>query len=142
MNRLKLWVGILLLLVLGALVGSLITGMLVKQRVIHFREWKPGAKRAYFVNRLARDLNLTEEQRIKIEEIMGRTHEKLRELREKHRPEFEKIREESFEQMKKELNEEQKQKLDEISQRFQKRFKKGRRFSPPPLPQGNSNRLK
>lgn len=133
MNRLKLWVGILLLLVLGALVGSLITGMLVKQRIVHFREGRPGAKRAYFVNKLARDLNLTEAQRIKIEEIMGQTHEKLSELRKKHRPEFEKIREESFKQIKKELNEEQKQKLDELSQRFRKRFKKGRR-PPPPLP--------
>lgn len=133
MNRLKLWVGIFLLLVLGALVGSLITGMLVKQRIVHFREGRPGAKRAYFVNKLARDLNLTEAQRIKIEEIMGQTHEKLSELREKHRPEFEKIREESFKQIKKELNEEQKQKLDELSQRFRKRFKKGRR-PPPPLP--------
>jgi Spy/CpxP family protein refolding chaperone len=136
MNRLKLWVGIILLLVLGALAGSLVTGVLVKKRIVHFREGKPGDRKAFFLNKLTRELDLTEEQRIKIGEIMDKTHEKLEELRDKHHPEFKKIREESFELMRKELNEEQKQKLDELRKKFRKRFKKGRRPPPPPPGEG------
>ena len=122
----------MLIFVLGGLGGSLVTGMLVKQRIIHFREGRTGERRAYFVDKLTRDLNLTEEQRIKIEDIMIQTHKELAELREKHRPEFEKIKKESIELMKKELNEEQSQKLDEIVQRFRERRQKGRRPPPPP----------
>jgi hypothetical protein len=132
MNRLKLWVSVFLIFILGGLAGSLVTGMLVKQRIIHFREGRPGERRAFFVHKLARDLNLTEAQRVKIENIVNQTHKELAELREKHRPEFEKIRKESLELMKKELNEEQRQKLDRIVQRFEKRLKNSRRLPTPP----------
>lgn len=135
MNRLKLWTGIILIFALGALAGSLVTGSLVKQRVVKFRERGPEKRKAFMIKKLNRELNLTEAQRVKIEQIIDQTHEKFFQLREKHRPEFRKIREQSFELMKKELNEEQKQKLDEIKQKFKKRFKKrGRSKRPPPPP--------
>lgn len=135
MSRLKLWSGIILIFVTGVLIGSLVTGSLVKHRIVKFRERGPEARKTFLLNKLARELNLTEKQRIKIEQIMDQTHEKLFQLREKHRPEFHQIREQSIELMKKELNEEQKQKLDEIRQKFKERFKKrGKRRVPPPPP--------
>ena len=137
MNRLKLWTGIILIFILGALAGSLATGSLVKNRIVKFRERGPEARKTFLIEKLNRELNLTETQQVKIKQIMDQTHEKLSQLREKHRPEFHKIREQSFELMKKELNEEQKQKLDEIRKKFKKRIKRfkkrgGPRMPPPP----------
>ena len=135
MNRVKLWTGILLIFVAGALAGSLVTGSLIKHRIVKFRERESGARKAFLMKKLTRDLNLTQTQQVKIAQIIDQTHEKLFQLREKERPEFHKITEQSFELMKKVLNEEQKQKLDEIRQRFKRRFRKhGRPGMPPPPP--------
>ena len=113
----KLICGVVLILLVGILIGSVGTWMLIRP---HHR---PGpmnfhARAAEAVERLSRDLDLTPGQRVAVRKIMERTSERLREHFIAHRPEMDKIMDESFNEIKAELNDSQKKKLDAVSERL------------------------
>lgn len=118
--RWKLISGLFLVFVLGILVGSLGTGFYVKHE-LYPRAKKPGAKKAFIMKKLSKELNLTPNQVSKIEPIVEQMIEKRRAYYGKVRPEMEKIMDQGFTQIKAELNQEQKKKLDELREKFRKR---------------------
>ena len=127
--RWKLISGLLLVFVLGILVGSAGTGFYIKHKFAAIRK-EPGAKKAFIMRRLSKKLNLTPNQKTKIEPIVEQMIEKRRAHYDKVRPEMEKIMDQGFAQIKAELNEQQKKKLDELREKFRKRrYKKETRRS-------------
>ena len=122
MKRWKLISGLLLVFVLGVLAGSFGTRVYLKDRFEHLRK-DPKARQAFIMRKLSKELELTQDQKIKVEKIVEQMGEKRREFFLKNRPEIKKIMDEGFAQIKKELNNEQQKKLDELREEFEKRRK-------------------
>ena len=122
MKRWKLISGLLLVFVLGVLAGSFGTRVYLKDRFEHLRK-DPKARQAFIMRKLSKELELTQDQKIKVEKIVEQMGEKRREFFLKNRPEIKKIMDEGFAQIKKELNNDQQKKLDVLREEFEKRRK-------------------
>jgi len=122
MKRWKLISGLLLVLVLGILAGAFGTRIYLKDRFAHLRK-DPKARQAFIMRKLSKELELTPDQKIKIEKIVEQLGEKRREFFLKNRPEIKKIMDEGFLQIKKELDNDQQKKLDVLREEFEKRRK-------------------
>jgi Spy/CpxP family protein refolding chaperone len=75
------------------------------------------------MRKLSKELELTPDQKTKIEKIVEQMGAKRREFFLKNRPEIKKIMDEGFLQIKKELNNDQQKKLDVLRAEFEKRRK-------------------
>jgi hypothetical protein len=117
MNKWKLISGIALVFILGALVGSIATGFYFKHRYPRLGDHRAG--KAFIMERLSKELNLTQDQKINIGKIIEQMEEKRREYFLRNWTEIEK----SIDQMKKELNNDQQKKLDALRENFEKRQK-------------------
>ena len=122
MKRWKLISGLLLVFVLGVLAGSFGTRVYLKDRFEHLRK-DPKARQAFIMRKLSKELELTPDQKIKVEKIVEQMGEKRREFFLKNRPEIKKIMDEGFAQIRKELNSDQQKKLDVLREEFEKRRK-------------------
>lgn len=118
MNRWKLIIGIALVFILGALAGSISTGAYLKHRYPS-RITDPKARKAFILNKFSRELNLTPEQKAKVENILEQIEEKRREYFLQTRPEIEAL----MDQIRKELNEDQQKKFDALREKFEQRRK-------------------
>jgi Spy/CpxP family protein refolding chaperone len=130
MNRLKLAAGVILILIVGVLAGSLGTGIYYKKRVERFESGGlPVSERVGMVlGRFSQDLKLTDEQRAEFEKIIKESQEELMTLGRSIFPEIEKINEKTFASMKEKLTDEQKNELEVLIQKMQdvrKRFENG-----------------
>ncbi len=128
MNVWKLVTGVVLVLLVGILVGSIGTWFLIR----HPRPPWPGDHRSRTteaVDRLSRELDLTKDQRAAVETIFTRMSSRLHEHFLQQRPEIDRIINDSFTEIKKELREDQKKKLDKVREKFMKQ-----RGGPPPGP--------
>ena len=131
MNRIKLVIGIILLLLLGAVAGSVGTGIYIRHRIEHIAPGKP-PKAHFLLRKLSRELDLTEAQQVEIRKILEESHTEISDLRRKFLPEIKEITDQSFALIKEKLNEEQKQKLDKLHGRL-KRWRKRGHFPAPPI---------
>lgn len=122
MKRWKLASGLLLVFVLGILAGAFGTRIYLKDRFAHLRK-DPKARQAFIMGKLSKELELTPDQKIKVEKIVEQVGAKRREFFLKNRPEIKKIMDEGFLQIKKELNNDQQKKLDVLREEFKKRRK-------------------
>ncbi len=122
MNRLKLATGIILIFALGVLTGVFGSGMYFKQRVEHFRESGPQTRKELLMKRLTRRLDLTPQQQEKVTVIFEEMREQLFNLRTKHKPDMERIREQGHARIKAILTAEQKIQFDEMTARLKKRM--------------------
>jgi hypothetical protein len=131
MNKIKLTMGIILLLLLGAIAGSVGTGIYIRHRIEHISPVNP-PKAHFLLRKLTRELDLTETQQVEVGKILEESHTELTALRRKFLPEIKEITDQSFASIKKKLNKEQKQKLDKLHGKL-KRWRKRGHFPPPPL---------
>jgi ATP-dependent Lon protease len=122
MKRWKLVSGLLLVFVLGILAGAFGARIYLKDRFAHLRK-DPKARQAFIMGKLSKELELTQDQKIKIGKIVEQMGAKRREFYLKNRPEIKRIMDEGFFQIKKELNNDQQKKLDELREKFEKRRK-------------------
>jgi hypothetical protein len=132
MNKLKLAAGVILLLIVGMLAGSLGTGIYYKKRVERFESGGPPVSERVriILGRFSEDLRLTDEQRTEFEKIIKESQEELMNLGRSIFPEIEKINEKTFASMKEKLTDEQKNELEILIQKMQdvrKRFENGQR---------------
>jgi actin-related protein len=118
--RWKLISGLLLVFVLGILAGSLGTEFYLKHRLAPLMK-DPRAKKAFIMNKLSKELNLSSDQKSKIEPIVEQMLEKRREYYLKNRPQVKTIFDQGFAQISEELNEDQKKKLDGLREKFRRR---------------------
>jgi ATP-dependent Lon protease len=122
MKRWKLVSGLLLVFVLGILAGAFGARIYLKDRFAHLRK-DPKARQAFIMGKLSKELELTQDQKIKIGKIVEQMGAKRREFYLKNRPEIKKIMDEGFLQIKKELDNDQQKKLDVLREKFEKRRK-------------------
>jgi len=118
MTRWKLIIGIALVFILGALAGSIGTGYYFKHRYPP-RITDPKARTAFIMEKLSKELSLTQDQKVKIGEIVGQIEEKRRDYFIKRQVEIEKL----VDQIRKELNSDQQKKYDALREKFEKRKK-------------------
>ena len=118
--RWKLILGLLLVFVLGILAGSVGTGLYLKHRLAPLIK-EPRARKTFIMKRLSKELNLTPDQKTKIDPIVEQMIEKRREYYLKNRPEIKTIMDQGFAQIREELNEDQKKKLDGLREKFHRR---------------------
>jgi Spy/CpxP family protein refolding chaperone len=88
-KNVKAIAGILLVFVLGAVSGSLITHMVLQARFEAFMHGGPGVREEQIVKRLSRELSLDSGQQEQIRGIVHETHAAIREMRGQMRPRVE-----------------------------------------------------
>ncbi len=86
------------------------------------------------VDRMRRDLNLSDNQVQQLRQIMDETDAKFKELRKQSSPAFDNIRHEMRDRIRRILTPEQVVKFDEIVRRHEAREGRGRMGPPPPPP--------
>jgi len=138
MQKWKIIAGLLLVFVLGALTGALGTGMVLKRHHPFFSH-QPEDRKAFIMKRLSRKLDLSAEQKVRIEAIIDRvqaeTFQKMREGRRFMREHLEK----GFAEIRKELTPEQQRRFDEMkAEREQRRKERGERFHGPWRPEDDT----
>lgn len=124
MKKLKVFIGIILILILGMLVGMLGTGFFIKHRIGRFIGGEGPLPPIRLLERLSGKLDLSKPQQIEIDKILKQAHTQLIEFRRGYRPEFEKIFNDTIEQIKQKLDNRQKQKLEKLTESIKQRFRK------------------
>lgn len=125
MKRWKLIGGIGLVFVVGVLVGS------IGSRFYHNylqQTWKdPAARTSFFLEKLSRELRLSEDQRKKIKPVIDELDRKREAVNAERRAEIREILNDGFSRMEEWLDTGQKQKLEEMKVRFDERMRKRKR---------------
>lgn len=106
-TRLKVWLVLLVVFVLGSITGAALTG-LYRSRAGSGRERNGNAR----FERLRKDLSLTDEQTKAVSAILDETRNEYRALRSELRPRFEEPRQKARKKIRALLNQEQQQKFD------------------------------
>jgi len=137
MNKFKLLIGILLVFVLGVLAGSFGMGMFIQHRFEKFVFDGPGPGRPhhppmmrFVMRKLDRELELTNDQRHKIEEMMNQTFEEIHSIMRERHPEMEELVQANLERIKGILNLEQKEKMEglKLFEKMKERFHRKHTF--------------
>ncbi len=89
MKPVKPVLGIILVFILGATSGSLVTFLLSQSRIESFMKGGPQAKEEHLVKRLTKQLSLDDQQHEQVKAIIHETHEDIRQIRLKIRPQIE-----------------------------------------------------
>ena len=129
MKKWRLITGVILVFILGLLVGSVGTQVYHRQWSERFKK-APEARRAIFMNRLTKELRLTEDQQRQVEVIIKEADEKRKALFQKQRGAIRETIDESFTLIKQKLDPDQQQELEELRTKFEKRMKEGKRRAP------------
>jgi hypothetical protein len=126
MKKWKLIAGVALVFVLGLLVGSLGTRFYHKDWSERFFQ-EPSARKALILNKLTKDLGLTEAQQKEFRGIVEETDKKLEAFGLERRSAVKAILDESFSRMNEKLDPEQQKKLGELRVKHEARIKDKKR---------------
>jgi hypothetical protein len=125
MNKLKLIVGVILVILVGALAGSLVTGIYYKHRLERFASDRASHHlRKVVMKRLTNKLDLTKEQRTEITKVVKESQRRIFSILRDYLPEIREINDQSFALMKEKLNPEQKVKLVKLHEKLKDRHAK------------------
>lgn len=122
MKRWKLWLGVLIIFLSGALIGVLGARLYTKHFIERAFSGGPQTKKLMIMRKLERELSLTATQKAEIERIVTQMQSELSELRLRNKPEVEKIFREGFTAIKTKLSPDQQEKLEVVYQRARKRW--------------------
>jgi hypothetical protein len=124
----KLWGGLVVLFLAGALMG--IAGATLYHQYEQEHRWErgPAAKHERIMKRLTHELALTPAQQADIEPIVSRTHVNILRLRFSHQPEVEQVLTQGMAEIKATLSGEQQAKLDGLYARLQRRWQVSRDY--------------
>lgn len=120
MNHWKLVLGVALIFLFGVLAGLISTGYYIKKYNSRSTEFK--YEKAYLLEKISKELNLTADQKIQIGKILDRLEEKRRE----HISGITSEIRHAVTQIMKELQPEQQKKFDLMREEFRKRKKSGK----------------
>ena len=124
MNKWKAIAGILLIFILGGLVGSLGTGMVVKQRIKRFADPKRPPPPIHVLQRQLRRMSLSADQEAKITLILERMQAGFLALLEKSRPEFDRLFDSHVQEIREKLDAGQQKELDATVQKIKAHLKR------------------
>ena len=106
--------GVVLVFFLGVLAGGIGVYRFHRHRMDRFFRGEPGAVSGFLVHRLARQLDLDESQRTRVEAVVRRTHEEMQALRRQLHPRLEELMEEGRREIRAGLRPDQQARFDEI----------------------------
>jgi len=89
MKSIKPVVGIILVFLLGAASGALVTYLVSQTRIESILSGGPHAREEVLLKRLTRQLDLDRQQREQVKAIIHETHEDMRQIRQKWHPQME-----------------------------------------------------
>jgi hypothetical protein len=122
MKRVKLFAGLILVLLVGAFAGALGTGIYVKHRIEKSLFPPPPHMRTVFLmNRLSEELDLTDAQLMEIERIVEACESETFSLRRQFEPRIRETVDRAFDSMKATLTPAQIEKLNRFQRRFRER---------------------
>jgi len=127
MKKAKMWVIIFLVFILGALAGSLGMQQYIHYKLSDFFRKGEKARVETLLAKMARDLALTDSQKVEIKNILQESHNRIHEIKTQTDPHIRAIIADSFRRIREKLNDNQKRKFDD----FHERLKKHRRHPPP-----------
>jgi len=130
MKKWKLFIGLVLVFLLGVLLGSFGTGVYIKHHFIHPRK-NPSEMRAFLLKKFSNKLDLTEAQKNEFTRLIDQVGDKLEDHFRKTHSEIGKIIDQGSSQMRKALSPDQQKKFDELIEKFERHRKKGPKFGPP-----------
>jgi hypothetical protein len=124
----KLWGGLVVLFLAGALMG--IAGATLYHQYEQEHRWErgPAAKHERIMKRLTHELALTPAQQADIEPIVSRTHVEILQLRFSHQPEVEQALTQGIAEIRTKLSAEQQIELDELYAKLQRRWQVSRDY--------------
>ena len=124
----KLWGGLIVLFIAGALTGIAGTTLYHQYEQEHRWERGPAAKHDRIMKRLTHELALTPAQQADIEPMISRTHVEILQLRFAHQPEVEQALTQGMAEIKTKLSVEQQEKLDGLYAKLQRRWQVSRDY--------------
>jgi Spy/CpxP family protein refolding chaperone len=113
MKNTKAIIGILLIFVLGIACGALLMHMSCESRMNAFVSGKPGMREDVLLMRLSQKLDLDEQQRVAVREIIRGTQAEMKEIRKQFRPQIMQTLEKSRAEVRKILRPDQQKKYDQ-----------------------------
>jgi hypothetical protein len=131
MVKWKTIAGVLLIFVLGGLLGSLVTGWVLKRQHPLFRR-DPAERLAFIMQRLAERLDLTEAQKPPIEAVLRRIDDRMHQHFQQQRAEMRRIIDEQSTAIKPLLTPAQQEKYDAFRREMEARRRDRPRPPPPP----------
>jgi len=116
-KKFKLWSGLFALFCSGVLLGVLASWRIAEDKAIeNLTREQPRVPKS-IMRKLDRELELSDTQRKRVEEIVCRTHRELLAFRDRIKPDRERIVQQSIDAMKAEISPEQQKKLDALRER-------------------------
>jgi Spy/CpxP family protein refolding chaperone len=113
MKNAKAIIGVLLIFVLGIACGALLMHMSCKSRMEAFVNGKPGMREEVLLKRMSQRLDLDEQQRIAVREIIRGTQAEMKEIRKQIRPQIMQTLEKTRTEVRKILRPDQQKKYDQ-----------------------------
>lgn len=114
MKNFKAMAGILLVFILGAAGGALVTHMIEKARFEHFISGGHRMRENVIVERLTKKLDLDGRQQEQVRAILHETHEGIRQVRSRIHPQIEALLTAGQDRIKAVLQPDQREKFDRI----------------------------
>ena len=127
-SRLKTWLVLIVVFVLGAVTGAGLSGVYRSKANDSFREARARDRQAMF-EKIRNDLNLNAEQSKEIQKVLDETANDFRTLRSELRPRYEELRLKARGRMRAVLSAEQQQKFDALMTEIDSRRQSGDRYS-------------
>ena len=121
-QRLKVYMGLILIFLLGTVAGTLGMGFYMKEQEARFQRGSLEVRPAMVMQKLTSKLALSLAQLPEIDAIVVALEKDLRTLRQRFSPEVRRIFKHDLSLMKEKLRPEQQRKLDEIHARLMKRW--------------------
>jgi len=125
MKKWKAIVSIMVVFVLGALAGALVTNMVHQQRVESLIKGETKSTREFIVRRLNLELHLDAAQQEQLRAIVQETHDEIKNLRRQFRPQTEEILARSQEKVRAILRPDQREKYEKIVAERRKKRENG-----------------
>ncbi len=124
-TRLKIWLVLAGIFVIGCVMGAALDGLYRTRAGETGRRGERGRKHEKIFEEARRELNLSDEQSVKVRAILDETREEFRALHGEMRPRFDAIRQKARARMRETLTPEQETRFDEMmARRDQKRKEK------------------
>lgn len=143
MRNFKIWSGLILIFVSGAVVGSIVSALLIRERVEGFTKRGPHMANRMIVYEIIREMELSPALRDSIDAILEADRPEMEQLGARFGRSLEEFTGRQFEKIKAVLSDDQKEIFDaraaELRERFERMREKGRpgdhrngRLGPPP----------
>ena len=125
-GKTRIWIGMVLLFISGIAVGFFGSGIIIKKHVREFVERGPAHMNARVVHHALRGMELTDEQRIAVDDIIEETMPEMNRLSSEFGDSIETLASKQFDNIKILLDEEQVKVLEERMEEIRETMKKRR----------------